>query len=610
MDKQYPVSVDLGIPDSAPAPEKPPSGPWIWMRRNLFSSAFNSVLSVFMVVAIASVIHGVIGWALGEGRLWRAVGQNSRLLMVQAYPVEHFWRVWVSVGLVAVLAGLSFAYWRFSSKIAWRELSQVMTGIGTALALVSLSAIWHFIGEGVTPRLTIVTLVLGIGLALGSRAYAARLGEAAKEPTVPTMGLVGILLVLLIGIIWILKAPVPGTSEEGFNTDVWEPIATSTRLPWTLVILASIAAYVVGLGLRDRLPGLRSVLLAAWVLSTPFIFMVLFRAPDIDWLEVATLDLPVWLGFSVLGGLYLRWMGDKRSGELGWFISGLIFVVGVVSLVAIDTLMLFKVSVIVLGIFALLARTFGGSSASRRQFLIGWTATMLVVVVIFRMGDSASALGFRGSSFLGGLALTFALAIFGIALSFPLGVVLALGRTSTMPILRTVCTFYIELVRSVPLITWLFASANLFQLFIPGGLEIDGVVRAIGAISLFSAAYLAENVRGGLQSIGKGQYEAADALGMSVVQKTSFIILPQALKAVIPALVGQVISLFKDTSLVAIIGLFDLLLIAKNVIPNQSQFLGSFMEAIVAVAVIYWIFTFAFSRASLRLEKRLGLGTR
>lgn len=607
--RQYPVSIDLGVPESAPAPEPPPSGPWVWMRENLFSTPFNSVLSIVTLVGILAVTHGIIGWALGD-RIWRAVAANARLLMVQAYPTEHFWRVWVSVGVIVVLAALSLAYWRVGSKLAWRELSRVLVGIGVGLALVSASAIWHILGHGETPRLTIVSLVVGVVLAVGAHRYAASLGEEAKEPRVSTITLLGLALVILIAFIWVMQAPVPGVNEEGFNADVWEPIALSTKVPWTILAVLGVVTYWVGLGLREAMPGMRRVLIALWVLSTPFIYMVLFRGPDIDWLEVLTLDTPVFLGFTILGGLFLRWAADPKSGELGRFLAGAIFVLGLLSLPFIDTLMLFKVSVLGLGTFALLAPTFAGSPAARRQFLVAWAGAMLLIVIIFRMGDSASALGFRGSTFLGGLALTFALAIFGIALSFPLGVILALGRTSTMPILRTVCTFYIELVRSVPLITWLFASANLFQLFIPGGLEVDNVVRAIGAITLFSAAYLAENVRGGLQSISRGQYEAADALGMTIVQKTSFIILPQALKAVIPALVGQVIALFKDTSLVAIIGLFDLLLIAKNVIPNQSQFLGSFMEAIVAVAVIYWIFTFAFSRASIRLEKRLGLGTR
>jgi len=205
------------------------------------------------------------------------------------------------------------------------------------------------------------------------------------------------------------------------------------------------------------------------------------------------------------------------------------------------------------------------------------------------------------------------LAIAGIALSFPFGVLLALGRTSTMPIFRMMSVVYIEVVRGVPLITWLLVGSVIFPLFLPEGLDIDAIVRAIIAIALFSAAYLAENVRGGLQSIPKGQYEAARALGMTTAQLTIFIVLPQALRAVIPALVGQVIAIFKDTSLVTIIGLFDFLHIARSVIPSQTQpfnFLGTLRETLVFAAIVYWIVTFSISRASLRLEKKLGVGER
>ncbi len=129
-------------------------------------------------------------------------------------------------------------------------------------------------------------------------------------------------------------------------------------------------------------------------------------------------------------------------------------------------------------------------------------------------------------------------------------------------------------------------------------------------MTLFSAAYLAENVRGGLQSIPKGQYEAARALGMSTAQMTMLITLPQALRVVIPAIVGQVISLFKDTSLVAIVGLADFFRVVRDIVPNQPTSLGSILENLILAAVVYWVFTFSFSRASQRLERRLGVGTR
>jgi general L-amino acid transport system permease protein len=182
-----------------------------------------------------------------------------------------------------------------------------------------------------------------------------------------------------------------------------------------------------------------------------------------------------------------------------------------------------------------------------------------------------------------------------------------------MPIFRIMSTVYIEIVRGVPLITWLLIAFLMLPVSLPEGVEIGGVMRAIGAMVFFSAAYLAENVRGGLQAIPKGQYEASKALGMSTAQMTLFITLPQALRAVIPALVGQVIAIFKDTSLVTIVGLFDFLHLARQVIPAQSQpfsFLGSIKETLIFAALVYWLFTFTFSRISLRLEKKLGVGER
>ena len=179
-----------------------------------------------------------------------------------------------------------------------------------------------------------------------------------------------------------------------------------------------------------------------------------------------------------------------------------------------------------------------------------------------------------------------------------------------MPIFRVVSTTYIELVRGIPFITVLIFFNLIFQLFLPPGVQFDPVTLAIVAGTLFSAAYLAENVRGGLQAIPNGQYEASRAMGLSTLQLTVFIVLPQALRAVIPALVGQTIAIFKDTSLVAIIGLFDFLYIANRVIPAQTIFLGIKLENIVFISAVYWLFTFSFSRASLRIEKKVGLGER
>jgi len=201
----------------------------------------------------------------------------------------------------------------------------------------------------------------------------------------------------------------------------------------------------------------------------------------------------------------------------------------------------------------------------------------------------------------GGLLLTFLLTIVGIIASFPIGILLALGRRSKLPVVSLFSTLYIEFVRGVPLITVLFMAQLLVPLINPALGETPNVFRAMIAIVFFSAAYLAENVRGGLQAIPPGQEEAARAVGLNNVQMMLYITLPQALRLVIPALVGQCISLFKDTSLVAIVGLLDLTNIGRNIVA-QTEFLGLRREVFVFLIVIYFTFSYIISTVSRRIE--------
>ncbi len=212
----------------------------------------------------------------------------------------------------------------------------------------------------------------------------------------------------------------------------------------------------------------------------------------------------------------------------------------------------------------------------------------------------------------GGFLLTVFLAVAAILLSFPFGVLLALGRRSSLPAVRAVCVGYIELFRGVPLIAILFMAFFMIGFFLPEGVDPPSLVtRAIIAFVLFTSAYVAEIVRGGLQSVPTGQIEAAQALGLSPFRTTLRIVLPQALRAVIPGLVGQFISLYKDTSLVFIIGLTELLAVAQNV-TKQPDFLaqGLYVETLVFASFIYWTGSYWMSRESQRLERRLGLGER
>ena len=307
------------------------------------------------------------------------------------------------------------------------------------------------------------------------------------------------------------------------------------------------------------------------------------------WNAIYILSVLIGLSAGLWGGLVLRF-AVALSGV--WFISALLP---------------FELSTRgwCLGAIAMIAVSFflgRGRTGLRPWILGGWILSFPVIMVVLRGFGENGVL----TSNWGGLLLTLILAVVGIVVSFPLGVFLALCRQSNLPAIRWVSTTYIETVRGVPLITILFMGNVLIPIFMPG-LDINQVLRMMIGITLFSAAYMAENVRGGLQGIPRGQHEAAQAVGLNYVQTTLFIVLPQALRSVIPAIVGQFIALFKDTSLVSIIGLIDLLGVAKSVIANPD-WLGLQAEVYLFAAVIYFVFCYAMSDASQRIETALGIG--
>jgi general L-amino acid transport system permease protein len=213
------------------------------------------------------------------------------------------------------------------------------------------------------------------------------------------------------------------------------------------------------------------------------------------------------------------------------------------------------------------------------------------------------------TSLWGGLLVTLVLSFVGIAVSLPFGIVLALGRRSKMPVVKLICIIFIEAVRGVPLVTVLFMASVMFPLFLPAGVNFDKFLRALVGVSLFASAYMAEVVRGGLQAIPKGQYEGADSLGLGYWQKMNLIVLPQALKLVIPGIVNTFIGLFKDTSLVSIIGMFDLLgIVRQNFSDANWASPQTPMTGLVFAGLIFWIFCFGMSRYSMFMERRLDTG--
>lgn len=245
-----------------------------------------------------------------------------------------------------------------------------------------------------------------------------------------------------------------------------------------------------------------------------------------------------------------------------------------------------------------------------RRPLVVWLAAWLLALVAFvvLMGGGVFGLAPVPTARWGGLPLTLLLAVACLAGAFPLGVLLALGRRSTWPAIRSVCSAYVELIRGIPLVSVLFLASFLFPLFLPPGISIDVLLRVLGGLILFNAAYLAEIVRGGLQAMPKGQYEAAAALGLGYWQTQRWVVLPQALRAVLPALMNNFISVLKETSLVTIVSLYELTGALTLALSGDPAWRPFYLEGYLFIALIYWGICFSLSRYSRRLEARLQPG--
>jgi len=597
------------------APEPPPRRASLWLHENLFSSPASGVMSILSILLVLFAYRGILSFIFDPSRRWDAVTYNMRLLMVQACTDAQFMRMWVSVGIIMVLLAASFAFYRVGGRLAPSRLGSILISTGAGAVLGGFAGPWglSFSPFGIASMRGFLGWVI-VGVVLAVIGYLVRTvpGEKNKDKSIPILGVVLAAMVGILILIWTILLPVPA-DVDGVQTIVFDPIAMTTRIPWTVLAIIALAVYWISWFLRERMStgAARGMVIALWAASFPVIVLVILRDPDVNYGRAFTWYLPIALVFIGVGGLILNFVAGAK-GEAGRAVAAVLLIAALGSfLIPMEFLLRFLL--LMLAAFALIAPTFGGKGAGRWRFLGLWAGMVAALVYLLMIVTAPSTVEVPGKFFLGGLSLTLLLAVSAIALSFPLGVILALARTSKMPIFRLMATVYIELVRGVPLITWLIVGFVMFPVLLPPGVEVGPVARAIGAMTFFSAAYLAENVRGGLQSIPKGQYEAAQAMGLSTTQTTVFITLPQALRAVIPALVGQVIALFKDTSLVTLVGLFDFLHIARSVIPNQTQpfvFLGSIKETLLFAAVVYWMFTFTFSRISLHLEKKLGVGER
>ena len=587
-----------------------------WLKENLFSSLSSSILTLISVAAVVSVFRSIIGFFISPEREWTAVTYNLQLYMVQAYPESDFIRVWITVGLLIFLLGLSWGFNSLKEKVLVTEWCDgLLKGISSFLFIV-LVAPTNVDVEGTSVEVfssntRYICIALGVGLLL-----AIYLLRKTYPKTAIVKDRISFLYIsLVVASIWIIKVPTVTftANNERVDPDPFLPLANTTTIPWTIIFGCMIFAYIIGSFLKTKGKNSMSrLILSSWVLAPLVIVSWIYRKPDFGMSNILTLDIPIAVGFSVLGILAIRMLNNEKIVPYQRYITYGMLVLTIV-IFFLPVLRQLKILFFITWLLISVAPTIANSKESAKNLSIVWSVTVFILILLMRGASSESLIVVPGSSIYGGFTLTWLIAFFGIAISFPFGVILALGRTSKLPVIRIICTAVIELVRSVPFITWLFFGSVMLTLFLPKGVEFDEVLRAIVVTAIFSSAYLAENVRGGLQSISNGQFEAADAVGLSTLQRITLIIMPQALRAVIPPIVSQVISLFKDTSLVAIVGLFDLLYIGSKVIPNQSQganFLGTIQENILFCAIFYWLFTYSFARRSMKIEKRLGLGER
>ncbi len=555
--------------DNVNIQESPPevqfAGVSRWLRENLFSSTGSAILTFVSIGALIGLFRSIIGFFISPEREWTAITYNLRLYMVQAYPESDFIRVWITIGLVMGLLGLTWGFNSVNEKSSLKSTGTTLMKVFSSLFLLVLIAptsvvidkVEGTVVEVFQQELRIYLLAVLAGLILVSYFIRTKLASQEVSKDYLNIGYVGLLVVS----IWLIKVPTVtfDSSNVRIEPDPLLPLAASTKNPWTALYLLLVVTFFIGRYLNSKnLTSFKRILPVSWLLTPLVVVTWIYRKPDFTLSQITTVDLPVILGFSAIGYLVINYLNSEKLMQYQrYFVYGsLIIAVVVFSLPVLRQL---KLLFFLLWILVSVAPTIANSKESARSLFIVWSVAITILILLMRGGTSETLIVVPGSSIYGGFALTWVLAFFGIAISFPFGVMLALGRTSSLPIIRIICTAIIELVRSVPFITWLFFGSVMLTFFLPAGVEFDEVVRAVVVTSIFSAAYLAENVRGGLQSISKGQFEAADAVGLSTLQRISLIVMPQALRAVIPPIVSQVISLFKDTSLVAIVGLFDLL---------------------------------------------------
>ena len=517
------------VVESSPPPANQ-TGPVSWLRKHLFNTWYNTLLTAILAGVMLLAVWGIFNWAFRLAE-WAVVPNNLALFMSGLYPAAQRSRIWAMLGVNVAMAGVTWGLLaRNQAQLFGRS---ILIGVG----------------------------ILCAGLIIF---------PLTRPSAVALIGMV----VLTLACAWGGKA----LGQRKLNLTQFLSAAWFLVYSISLLILA-------GGDIRNSLLFLvATIVLSIWLASIVFNLLTKFSVVD----AISGNTVGIW-------AMRVLWFG----GSLALFLPvyGFLNVPLPLKIVTMVTYIAF-VSLLV----PILAdrRTLTTFVVAASMFGLG---CFLITVVADLIGGT---LGLQaiGTNNWGGLTLTLFLAITGIALCFPIGVLMALGRRSNLPIIKGLSIAYIELIRGVPLISILFMGQVMIPLFLPEGVRPDNIVRAIVGLTLFSSAYLAENVRAGLQAIPRGQSEAAASLGLNNPLTLSLIVLPQALKTAIPAIVGQFISLFQDTTLLGIVGLVELLGISNSILANP-KYLGDYSEAYLFIAMLYWFFCYAMSLGSRRIELAL-----
>ena len=525
-----------------------------WIRANLFSSPTDGIITIVLGAIVALAIFQSVNWMVFTAS-WEAVTSRLPLYVIGRYPQDLYWRPLTTLMLISVLLG-----------IAWRLWGGMARGFAIGLIIVTLLAgTLPYLGvDPGAPRYD--STVAPDPPAVSPREKSRDISDADRANAIDQKD-----ISTLTGTTY-LAGTIDGDEDR---SDYYSfTIDDSMKLK---TILAQQDADA-NLFLED---------------ANGRVLQSSENSGKADDSITSTIDA---------GTYYIR-VDSQQIASNAYVLS---YSVADPPDLLVNALFIINFLAVALGYFAASIPAIG-----RPRTLFFAAPAFFVVGAVLVIGSSyIPGLDPVPTQDIGGLTLNLLLATIGIVCSIPIGIMLALGRRSRLPILKFACVGFIEIIRGVPLITLLFMSRHILPLTFPETVSIDELYLAMITITLFSSAYMAENVRGGMAAVATGQAEAASALGLRAWQTTVLITLPQGLRNIIPAIVGQAISLFKDTSLVFIIGMLDLVEMGRVTIQGNLEFVDDGHEVYIFIAAVFWIFTFAMSHISRKIETALGVGRR